>query len=48
MCQSCDTIMDDMAESDVTQIYLFKAEESLAGAESEFINGRYNNTANRC
>lgn len=37
-----------MAESEVTQIYLFKAEESLAGAESEFINGRYNNTANRC
>lgn len=37
-----------MAESEVTQIYLLKAEESLAGAESEFINGRYNNTANRC
>jgi uncharacterized protein (UPF0332 family) len=29
-------------------IYLAKAEESLAGAESEFTNGRYNNTANRC
>lgn len=37
-----------MAESEVTEIYLIKAEESLAGAESEFINGRYNNTANRC
>lgn len=37
-----------MAESEATQIYLRKAEESLAGAESEFINGRYNNTANRC
>ena len=37
-----------MAESQVTEIYLLKAEESLAGAESEFINGRYNNTANRC
>ncbi len=30
------------------QIYLLKAEESLAGAESEFINARYNNAANRC
>ncbi len=28
--------------------YLEKAEESLAGAESEYINGRYNNSANRC
>ena len=37
-----------MAESEVTEIYLLKAEESLAGAESEFINGRYNNEANRC
>src|SRR3990172_10237917 len=37
-----------MEESQVTEIYLLKAEESLAGAESEFINGRYNNTANRC
>src|SRR3990170_106742 len=37
-----------MAEAEVTEIYLLKAEESLAGAESEFINGRYNNTANRC
>jgi len=27
--------------------YLDKAEESLAGAESEFANSRYNNTANR-
>ena len=25
-----------------------KAEESLAGAESEFANGRYNNCASRC
>lgn len=29
-------------------IYLTKAVESLAGAESEFANGRYNNCANRC
>ena len=29
-------------------MYLLKAEESLAGAESEFANGRYNNCANRC
>ncbi|GEM_PF-4465099 len=25
-----------------------KAEESLDGAESEFVNRRYNNAANRC
>ncbi|MDP2936669.1 MAG: HEPN domain-containing protein [Dehalococcoidia bacterium] len=37
-----------MAESEVTQIFFAKAEESLAGAESEFVNGRYNNCANRC
>lgn len=30
------------------QIFITKAEESLAGAESEFVNGRYDNTANRC
>jgi uncharacterized protein (UPF0332 family) len=29
-------------------VFLLKAEESLAGAESEFANGRYNNCANRC
>lgn len=34
--------------TEVEQIFLAKAEESLAGAESEFVNGRYNNTANRC
>ena len=28
--------------------YLLKAIESLAGAESEYSNQRYNNTANRC
>lgn len=37
-----------MAESEVTQIFFAKAEESLAGAGSEFVNGRYNNCANRC
>lgn len=29
-------------------IYLDKAQESLAGAESEYANGRYDNCANRC
>jgi uncharacterized protein (UPF0332 family) len=29
-------------------LYLAKAEESVAGAESELANGRYNNSANRC
>ena len=33
---------------DEAQIFLTKAEESLAGAESELANGRYNNVANRC
>lgn len=33
---------------DASAIFLAKAEESLAGAESEFVNGRYNNCANRC
>jgi uncharacterized protein (UPF0332 family) len=28
--------------------FLEKADESLDGAESEYSNGRYNNTANRC
>jgi uncharacterized protein (UPF0332 family) len=35
------------AMSITTETFLNKARESLAGAESEFINGRYNNTANR-
>jgi uncharacterized protein (UPF0332 family) len=34
-----------MTEHD--EIYLEKAAESLSGAESEFINGRHNNCANR-
>lgn len=29
-------------------LFLAKALESLAGAESEFANGRYHNCANRC
>lgn len=29
-------------------IYLTKAMESLHGAESEYVSGRYNNCANRC
>lgn len=32
---------------DTASGYLAKAEESLAGAESELIGGRYNNCANR-
>ena len=32
---------------DEASLYLAKAEESLAGAESEFANHRYNNCANR-
>lgn len=35
-----------MIESD--GVFLTKAEESLAGAESEHANSRYNNVANRC
>jgi uncharacterized protein (UPF0332 family) len=31
-----------------SDIFLDKAEESFAGAESEFINDRFNNCANRC
>jgi uncharacterized protein (UPF0332 family) len=30
------------------EVFLEKAQEGLAGAESEYINGRYNNAANRC
>lgn len=37
-----------MAEAEVISIFLAKAEESLSGAESEFVNRRYNNCANRC
>lgn len=33
---------------DEAGVYLAKAEESLAGAESEFAAGRYNSCANRC
>lgn len=33
---------------EIQQIFFAKAEECLAGAESEFVNGRYNNAANRC
>ncbi len=33
---------------DLATLYLDKAFESLAGAESEFVNGRFNNCANRC
>jgi uncharacterized protein (UPF0332 family) len=33
--------------NDEATLFLEKAEESLAGAESEIANGRYNNAANR-
>jgi uncharacterized protein (UPF0332 family) len=33
---------------DASAIFLAKAEQSLAGAESELANGRYDNCANRC
>jgi uncharacterized protein (UPF0332 family) len=33
--------------NELAEIFLAKAEESLAGAESEFVNGRQNNCANR-
>jgi len=33
---------------DATPPFLAKAQESLAGTESEFAAGRYNNCANRC
>lgn len=33
---------------DRTNLFIAKAVESLAGAESEFALGRYNNCANRC
>lgn len=32
----------------MVELYTEKAQEFLAGAESEFANGRYNNCANRC
>jgi uncharacterized protein (UPF0332 family) len=34
--------------SEAQQIFLLKAQESLAGAEAEFASARYNNCANRC
>ncbi len=37
-----------MAEADIIQVFLTKAERSRAGAESEFISDRYDNCANRC
>jgi uncharacterized protein (UPF0332 family) len=34
--------------SEPLTIYLAKAEESFLGAQSEVVQGRYNNAANRC
>ena len=36
-----------MSDAEVL-VWIARAEESLAGAESEFAAGRYNNCANRC
>ncbi|HSH81138.1 MAG TPA: HEPN domain-containing protein, partial [Herpetosiphonaceae bacterium] len=33
--------------SDISDVFLSKARESLEGATSELVNGRYNNAANR-
>src|SRR5712692_1414030 len=33
---------------EVDELFLDKAQECLAGAESEYVNNRYNNAANRC
>ena len=38
----------DMEALGSYSIFLIKGVESLAGAESEFVNGRFNNCANRC
>jgi uncharacterized protein (UPF0332 family) len=37
-----------VSEVNSSTIYLAKALESLVGAESEAVNGRHNNCANRC
>lgn len=37
-----------MPDRHVIDTYLAKAQESLEGAESELVNSRYNNCANRC
>jgi uncharacterized protein (UPF0332 family) len=33
---------------DLDEAFLAKAQQSFLGAESEFVNGRYDNCANRC
>lgn len=38
----------DAGVIDIGSVFLDKAQESLAGAESELANHRYNNAANRC
>ncbi|MCL4544836.1 MAG: HEPN domain-containing protein [Chloroflexi bacterium] len=37
-----------MYERERPTIFFSKATESFAGAQSEFVNGRFNNCANRC
>lgn len=36
-----------MSENERVDAYMRKATESLAGAQSEYDNGRFNNSANR-
>jgi uncharacterized protein (UPF0332 family) len=51
---TCHLLLFGVLEYHMTMIaldydeFLEKAEESFAGAESEFVNSRYNNCANRC
>ncbi len=41
-------VLYDLGVIDLSDDFLIKAEESLAGAECELANGRFNNCANRC
>lgn len=45
---SCARIVRRMMSDIEIQAFLTKAEENLASATSEFVNGRYNACANRC
>ena len=46
LCKSGSIIYNECMEG--VAIFLAKARESLAGAESEFVNSRFNNCTNRC
>ncbi len=43
-----ENVLYDLGVIDLSDDFLIKAEESLAGAECELANGRFNNCANRC